>query len=131
MRDACDEGTTGVVAMVATLLTGAAPETGFGGIGMNHRFARRNLLCFNAPIDGCMALRRRDTGSGVVLDLDTASVPPADRMRTLLPKIVAGLANEDDEALFAALWQERVARMLLDHADDPKLVHVCPWEMAG
>ena len=89
MRDARDEGTTGVVAAIATLLTGAAPETGFGGIGMNHRFARRDLLCFDAPIDGRMALRRRDTGSSVVLDLDTARVPPAARMQTLLPKIVA------------------------------------------
>ncbi len=131
MRDARDEGTTGVVAAIATLLTGAAPETGFGGIGMNHRFARRDLLCFDAPIDGRMALRRRDTGSGVVLDLDTARVPPAARMQTLLPKIVAGSADEDDEALFAALWQERVERMLVDHADDPKLVHVRPWQITG
>jgi len=131
MRDARDDGTTGVVATIATLLTGAAPETGFGGIGMNRRFARRDLLRFDAPIRGLMALRRRDTGSGVVLDLDTAPVPPATGIRALFPKVAAGTAAVDEEAMFAALWQERVARMLLEHADDPELVHVRPWEFAG
>ena len=129
MRDARDDGTTGVIATIAMLLTGAAPETGFGGIGMNRRFARRDLLRFDAPIRGLMALRRRDTGSGVVLDLDTAPVPSAEGMRTLFAKVAAGTAGADEEATFAALWQERVARMLLKHADDPALVHVRPWEV--
>jgi len=98
---------------------------------MNRRFARRDLLRFDAPIRGLMALRRRDTGSGVVLDLDTAPVPPATGIRALFPKVAAGTAAVDEEAMFAALWQERVARMLLEHADDPELVHVRPWEFAG
>ncbi len=130
MRDARDEGTTGVVAAIATLLTGAAPETGFGGIGAERRFARRDLLHFGAPVDGLMALRRRDTGRGVVLDLDTSRVPPDAAMRTLLPKIAAGSADGQEQARFAALWQDRVARMLLDHADDPDLVRMTAWEAA-
>jgi len=128
MRDARDEGTTGVVAAIATLLTGAAAETGFGGIGANRRFARRDLLRFDAPVDGLLALRRCDTGRGVVLDLDMAPVPAAAAMRALFPKVAAGSADAEEEAMFAALWQERVARMLLDHADDPALVYVRPWE---
>src|SRR5690606_34282203 len=60
MRDARDHGTTGVIAAVATLVTGAASETGFGGIGADHRFSRRGLLQFDAPINGLMALRRLD-----------------------------------------------------------------------
>lgn len=130
MRDARDEGTTGVVAAVATLLTGAAAETGFGGIGIDRRFARRGLLHFDAPVDGLMALRRRDTGRGVVLDLDTSQVPPDAGMKALFPKIAAGSANGDEQARFAALWQDRVARMLLDHADDPRLVRVSAWRAA-
>jgi hypothetical protein len=130
MRDGRDEGTTGVVAAVAMLLTGAAPETSFGGIGPGHRFARRDLLRFDAPIDGLLALRRRDTGCGVILDLDTAVVPPDPEMRTLLPKMVMEAADESEQARFAKLWQDRVARMLLEHADDPALVRVHDWEMA-
>ena len=131
MRDPRDEGTTGVVAAVATLVTGAAPETGFGGIGPDHRFARRDLLRFDAPIHGLMALRRRDTGAGIVLDLDTARVPPDAAMKALFPKVAAGSADREEQARFATLWQERVARMLLDHADDPDLVRIAAWRAAA
>ena len=44
MQGERDEGTTGVTASVVQLLTGAAPETGFGGVGPAGRFARRHLL---------------------------------------------------------------------------------------
>jgi hypothetical protein len=128
MRDGREQGTTGVVAAVATLLTGAAPETGFGGIGADRRFARRGLLQFDTPIDGLLALRRRDTGRGVVLDLDTGSVPPHPAMGQLFLKAVAGQADENEQIRFAALWQGHVARMLLEHANDPDLVHVSEWE---
>lgn len=128
LRDARDEGTTGVIAAVATLVTGAAPETGFGGIG--RRFSRRGLLQFDAPIDGLMALRRADTGSGVILDLDAGAVPPDPQMRTLFPKAAAGTADENEQARFALLWQDRVAHMLLEHADDPALVRIQDWPAA-
>lgn len=129
MRDGREEGTTGVIASVATLLTGAAPETGFAGIA--GRFGRRDLLHFDAPIDGLMALRRRDTGRGVVLDLDAARVPPAAEMRALLSKAVTGAASEAEQTRFGASWQERVERMLTQHADDPALLHVRDWQAAA
>ena len=128
LREGREQGTTGVIAAVATLLTGAAPETGFGGIGAHHRFARRGLLQFSTPIDGLLALRRRDTGRGVVLDLDTAGVPPDPAMRPLFFRAVAGKTDHDEQTLFAALWQGQVARMLLEHADDPDLVSACAWQ---
>ena len=131
LRDQREQGATGVIATVAMLLTGAAPETGFGGIGSHHRFARRNLLHFSTPIDGLLALRRCDSGRGVVLDLDTACVPFAPEMQVLFPKVVAGQADEDEQARFAALWQGRVAQMLINHADDPDLVQVREWEAAA
>jgi hypothetical protein len=58
LRDRREQGTTGVVAAVATLLTGAAPETGFGGIGAGRRFARRDLLIWRTD--------RRSSGSPAV-----------------------------------------------------------------
>lgn len=131
LRDARDQGVTGVIAAVATLLTGAAPETGFGGIGAEQRFARRDLLQFDTAIDGLLALRRRDTGRGVVLDLDTAGVPPDPAIWPLFHKAVAGQTDEDEQTRFAALWQDRVARMLIEHANDPDLVQACEWETAA
>lgn len=130
MRDARDQGTTGVMAAVAMMLTGAAPETGFGGIGPQHRFSRRDLLHFSVPIDGLMGLRRRDNGRGVILDLDVACVPSAPGMPALFPKAVAGQANDDELARFGALWQQRVEHMLIDHADDTRLVRVRDWAAA-
>jgi hypothetical protein len=131
LRDQRDQGTTGVIATVAMLLTGAAPETGFGGIGAHGRFSRRDLLHFLAPIEGILALRRRDTGNGVVLDLDVSSVPPAREMQMLFPKVAAEQADEDEQIRFGALWQSRVEKMLIEHADDPELVRVSEWKVAA
>ncbi len=125
MRDPRDEGTTGVTASVATLLTGAAPETGFGGIA--GKFVRRGLLHFSAPIDCVMALRRQDTGAGVLVDLDASVVPPAAEMRQLFPVVLGEAPDAAARAKFGALWQQRVAAMLTDHADDPALVSVETW----
>jgi len=130
MRGERDQGTTGVLASVATLLTGAAPETGFGGIGPAQRFSRRDLMHFGADIEGTMALRRRDTGAGVVVDIDTGAVPHAAAMGGLMPQAVAGEADEAGLESFAALWQDRVRRMLIEHADDPKLIHLYDWSPA-
>lgn len=127
MRDGRDHATTGVLASIATLVTGAAPETGFQGIGPTRRYARNNLLAFDAEIDGTLGLRRRDTGKGVVVDINTDRVPHDPVMAGLMPKAVAGTASPAEQAEFARLWQDRVRRMLVDHQDDPKLVHLYDW----
>ncbi len=130
MRDERDQGTTGVQASVVSLLTGAAAETGFGGIGPARRFARHDMLCFGADIDGVMALRRCDTGVGVVVDIDTGAVPHAAEMAAVMPRAVSGKGDAAELGSFAALWQDRVRRMLIEHADDPKLIHLYDWEPA-
>lgn len=127
LRDAADAGVSGVMASVATLPTGAAGETGFKGIA--GRFDRRGLLAFGASIRGDMAFRRRDTGAGVEASLDTGVVPASPEAGSLLRLQLAGRANAADAARFRTLWQDRVRRMLLDHADDPALVHLAPMAL--
>lgn len=127
LRESRDQGVTGVIALVAGLATGAAPETGFGGLGPQGLFSRRGLLRFDAPIDGVMGLRRRDTGRGVILDIDTNHAPQTPELRVLLPRALSGAATAEELTRFAELWQERVRRMLIDHADDPKLIHIYDW----
>ncbi|HEZ4958238.1 TPA: hypothetical protein WI281_001334 [Neisseria meningitidis] len=125
MQGERDEGTTGVTASVVQLLTGAASETGFGGIGMQGRFARRNLLSFGAgEINGTLALRRRDTGKTVAVNLNAALQPFAPEMRELMPKAVGGSASTDELKQFGGLWQERVRAFLIDQADNPEFVTV-------
>ncbi|MCC6472700.1 MAG: hypothetical protein IT514_03050 [Burkholderiales bacterium] len=131
LRDARDAGTTGVIAAIATLLTGAAAETGFGGIGADRRYSRRNLLHFDAPIAGLLALRRRDNGRGVELGADTSGIPPEAAMRVIFPRAVSGAASADEQVRFATLWQDRVRRMLLEHADDPDVIHLREWPVAA
>lgn len=131
MRNERDHATTGVLASIATLLTGAAPETGFQGIGPAKRFARKDLLKFDTDIDGTLALRRRDNGKGVLVDINTDHVPHELIMSQLMPKAVSGKAKAEELAEFARLWQDRVRRMLIEHADDPKLVHIYDWTAAN
>lgn len=128
LRDGREQGTTGVIAAVATLITGAAPETGFDGLGASHRFSRRDLLHFEAPIDGLLAMRRRDNGRGVALDIDMARVPSDPAMGPLFARALTGQADGDERSRFAALFQGRVARMLLQHADDSTLIQARGWE---
>ncbi|MFQ3084467.1 FmdE family protein [Neisseria meningitidis] len=125
MQGTRDEGTVGVTASVVQLLTGAAPETGFGGIGMQGRFARRNLLSFGAgEINGTLTLRRKDNGKTVTVSLNAALQPFAPEMRELMPKAVGGSASAEELERFRQLWQARVKAFLTESADDPQFVIV-------
>mgnify|MGYP001548638669 FL=1 len=118
-----DEGVTGVVAQVLTLVTGAAADNGFHGIG--GRFARNGLLEFAGTPDGeAIRFARRDNGSTVAVELDFASVPPAPQVRTLMGTAMHPGATATQRAAFGAAWQDRVRRLLLEHADDPAVVRV-------
>ena len=124
MQGARDEGTVGVTAAVAQLLTGAAPETGFGGIGPRGRFSRRNLLSFDVGTDAALTLRRKDNGKTVAVSLNAGMSPFAPEMRELMPKAVGGTATPEELKRFGELWQARVKAFLLDLADDPQFVVV-------
>ena len=131
MRDARDSGVTGVIASVAQLITGAAPETGFQGIGAAHRFARNNLLAFGAgSLQGVLGLRRKDTGKAVQVTLDANVVPWTDEMKALMPKAVSGQASAAELARFAELWQDRVRKMVVEHAADTSMVQVSDLKAA-
>ncbi|HEZ8793516.1 TPA: hypothetical protein WLO09_000634 [Neisseria gonorrhoeae] len=125
MQGTRDEGTVGVTASVVQFLTGAAPETGFGGIGMQGRFARRNLLSFGAgEINGTLTLRRKDSGKTVAVSLNAALQPFAPQMRDIMPKAVGGSASAKELERFGQLWQARVKAFLTESADDPQFVIV-------
>ena len=131
MRDERHEGTTGVIASIATLLTGAAAETGFHGIGPVHRFKRQDLLQYGAAsIDGMLVLKRRDTGAAVQVELNAGIIPFHPDMQALLPKAVSGYATPAEMQRFGEVWQERVRAILIDHADDDALVQIRPWSSA-
>lgn len=123
MPAAEDEGVTGVIAQVLTLITGAAAGNGFHGIG--GRFVRQSLLGFSAA-SGATAVQfsRRDNGTAVAVELDLATVPSAPNLRELMVGALQPDATAEQRAAFAQAWQGRVQRLLLDHADDPQVLRL-------
>lgn len=119
-REQINSGVTGVMANIATLITGATQDNGFKGIA--GKFDRRNLLFFNAPIGGEMRFVRTDTETAAIAAYHPEVVPPEAAMRELMQLILAGVAGAEEKKEFGRLWQERVKRILIDHIDDPRLV---------
>ena len=117
-----DAGVTGVIGQVLTLVTGAAADNGFHGLAGQH--VRKDLLHYAQGNLGGIRFQRQDTGVAVEVSIDTAPVPGDPLQRVLLQKILMQQANTEEHAQFAHLWQDRVRRMLLEHADDPAVVQV-------
>ncbi|MEW9622831.1 hypothetical protein [Rhodanobacter geophilus] len=118
-----DEGVTGVIAQVLTLVTGAAAGNGFHGIGGRH--ARQALLGYaDAATGDAIRFSRRDNGATVAVALDLSRVPPAPQLRGLMAAALQPAATDAQRAAFARAWQDRVRRLLLEHADDPAMLRV-------
>lgn len=125
LKDARDTGVTGVIASIATLMTGATADTGFRGLA--GQFNRRDKLFFGQPVThGDLRFTRLDTGSAVEVSVDLARVTGDPRMGELMPRCLGGQASAADRAEFQTLWQERVRRLLLEHANDPAVIRVIP-----
>lgn len=115
-----DEGVTGVISSVASLITGAAGRGGFKGIGRN--FRRQDLMYFGCAIEGEVSFERLDNGASVNLSVQLSRVEADPRTGTLLRRLLEGVASPEEGTEFAGLWQDRVRRILVDHADDPELI---------
>ena len=122
-REAQDIDSTGVTASVIGMLTGAASSSGFKGIAGH--FVRHSLLSFDElDLPGEVAFRRRDTGQRICATFCPQQVPADDRLEPILRNLLAGRHDPVAAEVFATLWQDRVRRMLIDHADDPRLVRL-------
>ncbi len=120
LREARLEGVTGVIANVASLITGATQDAGFKGIG--GRFDRRNLLFFDVDFPGQMRFTRTDTGASASASARLERVPADPRMPALFPRCLNGTATPGEASLFQSLWQERVRALLVEHANDPEVI---------
>lgn len=122
LGETSDSGVAGVIASIAGLLTGAAGDGGFKGLG--GRYGRRNLLRFGVAGVGGLAFTRLDTNVAVDCILRLETVPADPRLGGLLGAILGGTADDAARRLFGELWQERVRRILIEHADDPEIVEL-------
>lgn len=124
LRDPLEAGTTGVVANVLGLLTGAAGGGGFAGVG--GQFVRRGLLRFGVDIPAELRFTRTDTGAAVLAQAHARQVPGDPRIAQLMPLCLAGSASAEQHAEFGRLWQARVQRLLLEHANDDGVFEIRP-----
>ena len=120
MHERMDSGVAGVIASVATLLTGAAGDGGFKGLGGQH--IRRGLLQFGVGSGAGMTLTRVDTKAAVNCIFRPNFVVADPRLGDLLPDVIHGSASAAEIRLFGQLWQDRVRRILIDHGDDPAVI---------
>lgn len=117
-----DSGVTGVIAGIVTLLTGAAGDGGFAGLG--GRYRRRGLLRFAAEGIAEVRFTRRDNGRKADCRLDLGRLPGDPRGGELLGAILGGFSGPAERAQFTELWQARVRRILLEGPHTPGLLDI-------
>jgi hypothetical protein len=118
-----DEGVYGVMAQVFSFLTGAAPATGFRGLG--HKYKRKDLLKFiPEEIESrvmCFEFRRLDNGKAVLVKFYPQQIPfpeeKSKRLRELLELVIWEAAKEEQRQEFRELWLEKVRYMLLEQRE--------------
>lgn len=116
LRDKKSLGTTGVLANIASLITGAKEEDGFKGL--NGKFARSNLLEFEAPIIGEIRFTRVDNAKSVEASFDLSNVTLSSFDPLLMQKGLQGTATKEELETFGKAWQQRVKEILLQYKDE-------------
>lgn len=114
-----ESGVTGVIANVVSMLTGATHTTGFKGLAGH--FDRRQLLFFNADIPLEIRFTRTDTNDKADVAAKLRAVTGDPETTILMRRCLSGDACVDDARRFAAAWQDRVRRILLEHGDDAEV----------
>jgi len=104
------EGTTGVVATVFSLITGAAGSWGFKGLSGD--FVRTGLLFFHEEIPLHVRIIRLDTQQHVDIAYNPHKLSYDERIQLLVSKHITKRLNEAENELFRVLWQEKVRKIL-------------------
>ncbi|MBF0272598.1 MAG: hypothetical protein HQL98_11115 [Magnetococcales bacterium] len=109
-----DEGVTGPITQIFTLVSGAAGPNGFKGLA--GRYNRMNLLRFQERGDpsGPFRFLRMSTGAEVGLTYSPAAIVPAGRMGELMPLVLSERATPEQRVEFGRLWRQRVEAILAD-----------------
>ena len=116
LRDDARTGSTGVVATVIQMLTGAAGGSGFKGIQGLH--ARAGLQRFMPDLPLSLRFTRLDTGEAVDAAVDLSMAPEDPTLAPALARAVGGSVCDEDRRALGQAWQERVRHLLLDLAHD-------------
>mgnify|MGYP001305622219 CR=1 FL=1 len=120
--DSRESGTTGVMAHIVQLLTGASGDEGFKGL--SGVFYRNGLMTFG--VDGLRQIRftQRETLRRVNVSIDLSKVPVSRELRALMNQCLGGNVDLETSQLFGDLWQDRVRRLILEHGEDREVFSV-------
>lgn len=116
LRDVKSFGTTGVLANVASFITGAKEEDGFKGL--QGQYFRNNLLKYEASIRGDIKFTRLDNNKSVEIMYDLSNVTLSGFDAKLMQKGLQGVASKEELETFGTAWQERVKEILLKYKDE-------------
>ncbi len=114
----------GPMSQVISLITGAATETGFHGLG--GRYGRYNLLQFdedNFEVN-TFIFERIDTGKKVKVVYNPQALPENPRMGEVAGATISGSASEAEREEFFSLWQGKVKKILLESDAYPGLLEI-------
>lgn len=123
-RDDARAGSTGVMATVVQMLTGASGSSGFKGIA--GRFARAGLIRTRPDLLDLLRFTRLDNGDAVDVGVDMAQVPADPAIEPLFKRWTDGKASAEEEAELGRLWLQRVRSLLLDCGRDPSVFLLRP-----
>jgi len=115
-----DQKVNGPISQIVTMITGAAPESGFKGLGPAGKYGRYNLMTFdgeqitNKKVTCVITFRRIDTAQTVEVTYLAAKAPMNEHTKKLMPLIISGKASDKERGDFGDLMQERVKTILLN-----------------
>jgi hypothetical protein len=108
-----DQGVNGPISQVFTLLTGAAADNGFHGLG--GKFIRHGLMDFSSSLAQASIFQRTDNNASISVTYDPSSIPPDPAMMPLLQLILKGDDEPPIRQQFREMWRDRVIRILEDN----------------
>ena len=114
----------GPMSQVISLITGAAPITGFAGLG--RKYGRRNLLVFDEENFkyNTFIFQRMDNKKTVEVTYNSDLVPEDPELGEYASLAISGQATEEEKKIFQKAWQAKVRRVLLEDNSIPGLFEV-------
>ncbi|MBI5193748.1 MAG: hypothetical protein HZA08_09955 [Nitrospirae bacterium] len=114
----------GPMSQVMSLITGAAPITGFAGLG--RKYGRRNLLIFDEENFkyNTFIFQRMDNKKTVEVTYNSDLVPEDPELGEYASLALSGQATEAEKKGFQKAWQAKVRRVLLEDKNIPGLFEV-------
>ena len=107
-------GANGPISQVISLITGAASQTGFAGLGQ--RFGRKDKLIFDEKNEelNSFIFTRDDTGKSVKVTYHPELLPQDSELPQLFTKCMVDTATEKQKEEFKEKWQKRVKAVLFE-----------------